>query len=155
MQREDYVLRMIAQMGQALARIRRKLLDGEHAEAGAELESTAHQAGIELPFVLALDEASLRPLLTTGGELDRPKCAFFAELVYLEWRRQVAMGRRERAARCAIRALQLYAFAYDGIVMDDETRQRVAELEGDAELNDNAVIPSDNGVIPSEARDLH
>jgi hypothetical protein len=55
--------------------------------------------------------------------------------VYLEWRRQVATGHRDRAARYAIRALQLYAFAYDGIVMDDETRERVAELEGDAELS--------------------
>jgi hypothetical protein len=135
MQREDYVLRMIAQMGRVLARIRRKLMDEQHVEAGEDLEYAAQHAGIDLRFVVALDEASLRPLLTTGGELDRPKCAFFAELVYLEWRRQLAMGHRERAARCAIRALQLYAFAYDGIAVDDETRQRVAELEGDAELS--------------------
>jgi hypothetical protein len=135
MQREDYMLRMIAQMGRVLARIRRKLLDEQHVEAGEDLAYAAQHAGIDLRFVVALDEASLRPLLTTGGELDRPKCAFFAELVYLEWRRQLATGNRERAARYSIRALQLYAFAYDGIVMDDEARQRVAELEGDAELS--------------------
>jgi len=135
MQREDYLLRMIAQMARVLARIRRKLLDEQYAEAGAELESAAQHAGIDLPFVVSLDESSLRPLLTTGGELDRPKCAFFAELVYLEWRRQVALGQRDRAARYAVRALQLYAFAYDGIVVDDATRQRIAELEGDAELS--------------------
>jgi len=129
MQREDYLLRMIAQMGRVLARIRRTLLEGKNSEAGDELEHAAQKGGIDLRLVIALDEASLEPMLRTGGEIDRPKCAFFAEVIYLEWRRQLAMGRTPQAKRCARRALLLYALAYDGIVMDDETRQRVAELE--------------------------
>jgi hypothetical protein len=136
MQREDYMLRIIAQMGRVLARIRRMLLEGENADAGDELEHAAQHAGIDLGFVIALDEQSLRPLLLTGGELDRPKCAFFAEVVYLEWRRQRAMGRMERADRCAIRALLLYALAYDGVVMGDDVRARIAELEGEVELSE-------------------
>lgn len=130
MQREDYLLRMIAQMGRVLARIRRMLLDGKNAEAGDELEHAAQKGGIDLRLVIALDEASVEPLLRTGGEIDRPKCAFFAEVIYLEWRRQLAMGRVPHAEHCARRALLLYALAYDGIVMDDGTRQRVADLEG-------------------------
>src|SRR5688572_22472130 len=129
MQREDYLLRMIAQMGLVLARIRRMLLEGKNAEAGDELEHAAQKGGIDLRLVIALDEASLEPLLRTGGEIDRPKCAFFAEVIYLECRRQVAMGRMDSAERYAQRALLLYALAYDGIVMEDETRQRIAELE--------------------------
>ena len=43
MQREDYLLRMIAQMGRVLARIRRMLLEGKNSEAGDELE---HAAGV-------------------------------------------------------------------------------------------------------------
>jgi hypothetical protein len=105
------------------------LLEGKNSEAGDELEQAAQKGGIDLRLVIALDEASLEPLLRTGGEIDRPKCAFFAEVIYLEWRRQLAMGRTPQAKRCARRALLLYALAYDGIVMDDETRQRVAELE--------------------------
>jgi hypothetical protein len=133
MQREDYLLRMIAQMARVLARIRRMLLEGKNSEAGDELEHAAQKGGIDLRLVIALDEASLEPLLLTGGEIDRPKCAFFAEVIYLEWRRQLAMGRGPQAERCARRALLLYALAYDGIVMDDETRQRIAELEGRVE----------------------
>jgi len=129
MQREDYLLRMIAQMGRVLARIRRMLLEGKNSEAGDELEHAAQRGGIDLSLVIALDEASVEPLLRTGGETDRPKCAFFAEVIYLEWRRQLAMGRVPQAERSARRALLLYALAYDGIVMDDETQQRVAELE--------------------------
>jgi hypothetical protein len=133
MQREDYLLRMIAQMGRVLAAVRRMLLEGKNAAAGDELERAAQKGGIDLKFVLALDEASLDPLLRTGGEIDRPKCAFFAELVYLEWRRQLAMGRSAQADVCAGRALLLYSLAYEGIVMEEPTRQRIAELEGEAE----------------------
>jgi hypothetical protein len=133
MQREDYLIRMIAQMGRVLAAIRRMLLEGKNAEAGDELERAAHQGGIDLRLVLALDEPSLEPLLRTGGEIDRPKCAFLAEVLYLEWRRQLAMGRLPQAERCAQRALLLYALAYDFTVMDDQTRQRIADLEGETE----------------------
>ena len=129
MQREDYLLRMIAQMGLVLARVRRLLLEGKNAEAGRDLEQAALKGGIDLALVIALDEPSLRPLLFTAGELDRPKCAFFAEVVYLEWRRQHAMGNAERAERCAQRALLLFALAYEGIVVGDETRERIAELQ--------------------------
>lgn len=129
MQREDYMLRMIAQMARVLARVRRLLLEGKNAEAGDELARAAQQGGVDLSIMIALDEASLEPWLRTGGEIDRPKCAFFAEVIYLEWRRQLALGRMERAERCARRALLLYSLAYDGIVMGDETRGRIAELE--------------------------
>jgi len=57
-------------------------------------------------------------------------------VIYLEWRRQLAMGDTERAERCARRALLLYSLAYDGIVIDDETRHRMAELEGQVEVGE-------------------
>jgi hypothetical protein len=129
MQREDYMLRMIAQMGRVLAAIRRMLIEGKTAEAGGELESAAQKGGIDLALLIALDEPSLEPWLRTGGEIDLPKCAFFAEVVYLEWQRQLAMKQSERAERCARRTLMLFALAYDRVVIDEDTRQRIAELE--------------------------
>jgi hypothetical protein len=141
MQREDYLLRMIAQMGRVLAGVRRMLIEGKLPAAGDERERAAVMGGIDLRLVLALDEPSLEPLLRTGGEIDRPKCALFAEVVYLEWRRLLAMGRMPQAERCARRAMLLYALAYDGFVLGDETRERVAELEGrvePGELRDEA-----------------
>jgi hypothetical protein len=142
MQREDYLIRMISQMGRVLARIRRMLIEGKDFEAGEELERAAHTVGLDLGLVIGLDELSLEPLLRTGGEIDLPKCALFADVVYLEWRRQLAMGRMPQAERCARRALLLYALAYDTVVMDDDSRQRIAELQGLAEpaqLRDDAV----------------
>ena len=128
MLREDYLLRMIAQMGRVLAAVRRLLTEGRTSEAGEELGRAAQQGGIDLRLLIALDETSLEPMLRTGGEIDRPRCAFFAEVLYLEWRRQVAMGDASRANACAQRALLLYALAYDGIVIDDETRGRMNEI---------------------------
>lgn len=149
MQREDYLLRMIAQMARVLAAVRRKLIEGKHADAGEDLKIAAQKGGLDLGLVIALDEASLEPMLLTGGEIDRPKCAFFAEVIYLEWRRQLAMKNARQAERCARRALLLYALAYDGIVMDEETRQRVAELEGraaPAELRDDTSVEGSSAV---------
>jgi len=100
MQREDYLLRTIAQMGRVLAAVRRMLIEGKYQVAGDELERAARKGGIDLRLVLALDEPSLEPLLRTGGEIDRPKCAFFAEVVYLEWRRLIAIGLLPQAERC-------------------------------------------------------
>ena len=128
-QREDYLLRMIAQMGRVLAHVRRLLLEGKHAEAGEELGRASLQGGIDLKLLTALDAESLRPLLTTGGDIDRPKCAFFAEVLYLEWSRLQASGRPEAAQRVADRSLLLYSLAYDDIVVDEQTRDRVAELQ--------------------------
>ena len=129
MQREDYLLRMIAQAARVLAAVRRLLTEGKTAEAGDELQRAAQSGGIDLRVLVALDEASLEPMLSTGGEIDRPKCALFAEILYLEWQRQLALERREQADACARRALLLYSLAYDGIVADDATRARIAELE--------------------------
>ena len=145
MEREDYLIRMIAQMGLVLARVRRMLLEGRNVEAGAELEEAAVKGGIDLGLVIALDETSLRPLLLTGGDFDRPKCAFFGEVVYLEWRRQLAMEHTSRAERCARRALLLYSLAYEGIVMDDETRQRITELQQGS--------PADDQPMPTTVED--
>jgi hypothetical protein len=141
MQRQDYLLRLIQQMGRTLARIREMLLAGRDEEAGAELATVAQQAGIDLRFVIALEEASLRPLLLTGGEIDRPKCALFAELVYLEWRRSLAAGRLDYAERCAKRSLLLFQLAYQHTEPDDETREKMQALAA----NDPSLARVSNG----------
>ena len=127
--RKDYLLRMIEQMGRVLARVRELLLAGRTTEARAELENAARGAGLDIGLVLSLAPESLEPLLTTGGEIDRPKCALFGELLYLERQRALADGDTARAKRCADRAAMLFELAYEGIVIDDETREKLKELQ--------------------------
>ncbi|HEY4215821.1 MAG TPA: hypothetical protein VGM67_01715 [Gemmatimonadaceae bacterium] len=129
MEQEDYLLRMIASIGIALSRIRRMLFEGKNAEARQEIEHAAVTVGLDLNLLIGLDARSLRPFLQTGGVFDQAKCAFFAELVYLEWQREVAAGSEHDADRCAARASLLYSLAYEGLVMDEQTRQHAAELD--------------------------
>jgi hypothetical protein len=128
--RKDYLLRMIEQMARMLARVRELLVAGKTGEARGELEGAARAAGLDLGLLLSLTPDSLALLLTTGGEIDRPKCALFGELLELERQRAFADGDRDRAARCAERSALLLALAYEGIVIDDETREKLAELRG-------------------------
>lgn len=134
MQREDYILRNIALMGRALARVRRMLIEGKNSEAAEEINRVSRDGGLDLPLLMGLDSESIAQLLLTGGEIDRPKSAFFAEILHLEWRRRVAVGSAKTAPHCAQRALMLYGLAYHGIVVDDETKERVASLEDYLEL---------------------
>lgn len=128
MLRQDYLQRMIQQMARNLARIRTLLSGGEYVEAEAEVERLARQAGVDLRFLISLDEGSLRPMISTAGEIDRPKCALFGELLYLEWRRALAIGRSDRAPRIADRALLVFRLGYEGGAMDAATERKVADL---------------------------
>ena len=126
--RKDYLLRMIEQAARMLARVRELLVAGKTAEARAELERAARGAGLDLGIVLSLTPESLLPLLTNAGETDRPKCALFAELLYLERQRAIADGDTARAQRCAERAHFLFTLAYEGTTVDEETQDKISEL---------------------------
>ena len=126
--RKDYLLRMIEQTARVLAHVRKLLLSGQTREARMELEAAARSAGLDIGILLSLAPESLKPLLTTGGEIDRPKCALFGELLYLERQRALADGDLPRAKRCAERATLLLALAYEGSVIDDETKQKMDEM---------------------------
>jgi hypothetical protein len=127
--RKDYLLRMIEQTARVLARVRELLVSGRTAEARAELETAARGAGLDIGIMLSLAPESLRPLVTTSGEIDQPKCALFAELLYLERQRALADGEAARAKRCADRALWFSTLAYEGTVIDEETQAKIDELQ--------------------------
>ena len=126
--RQDYLLRQIEQMARLLAHVRELLFAKKTAEAREDLERAFRGAGLDLGLALSLTPESLVPLLTTGGEIDQPKCALFAELLYLERQRALADGDTARAARCAKRAYMLFVLAYEGTVIDDDTRAKLEEL---------------------------
>ena len=101
-------------MARVLARVRELLAVGKTAEAREELQRAARGAGLDLGLALTLAPSSLLPLVSTSGEVDKSKCALFAELLYLEHQRAVADGQTEQAARARDRALMFYDLAYAG-----------------------------------------
>jgi hypothetical protein len=115
-------------MARVLARVREQLAAGKTTEARGELERAARGAGLDLGLALTLAPNSLVPLLSTSGEIDRSKCALFAELLYLEHQRAVADGQVEQAARARDRALMLFELAYAGQPVDGDVAAKIEEL---------------------------
>ena len=128
--RRDYLLRLVEQMARVLARVRELLATGKTLEAREELERAARGAGLDLSLASTLAPSSLLPMLSVGGEVDRSKCALFAELLYLEHQRALADGQGDHAARARDRALMLFELAYQGQTIDDETAAKMEELRG-------------------------
>jgi len=82
--RRDYLLRLLEQMGRAVARVR-ELLTGQFvAQAAREIEVVAQQAGVPLALVRVLSADSLTPVLSTAGEPDPLKRLLAAEYLYVE-----------------------------------------------------------------------
>jgi phage tail sheath gpL-like len=83
-ERRDYLLRMLEEMGRVLARVRELIIGQSVAAAAQELERAAARAGLTLPLVHALTGDGLAAILTTAGRLDPAKHLLAAEYLYVE-----------------------------------------------------------------------
>ena len=86
MDRRDYIMRMIEQLGGMLAALRRRILGGDtsRAETREELRETAKLGGLDYDLARALAPETLFTMVAPGGELDPARCWLLAELSYLD-----------------------------------------------------------------------
>ena len=84
MERRDYLLRMLEELGRVVARVRELVTGQSVAAAADELERAASHAGVTLPLVRALAGDGLAAVLTTAGRPDPAKYLLAAEYLYLE-----------------------------------------------------------------------
>ena len=84
MERRDYLLRMLEDLGRVMARVRQLVVGESHDAAMQELERAAAQAGLTLPLVQALAGDGLAAVLTTAGRPDPVKYLLAAEYLYIE-----------------------------------------------------------------------
>ena len=143
MERRDYLLRMLEEMGRVLARVR-ALLSGPSVTAAAqELEAAASHAGLALPLVRALAGDGLAAVLTTAGRPDPAKHLLAAEYLYVEALRAAPP---EDAALFG-RALDLYRRI--GPVADAAVQAAVADRIADLERRvATPHTPSPGGTSP-------
>src|SRR5437016_1386373 len=106
MERRDYILRLIQQLGRLFSRARELLAGGQSAAAQEELERAA--AGLGGGLARALTDDSLIALLTVGGEPDVAKRVVLAELFYVEALRARERGAVGETQRLFARSLRLY-----------------------------------------------
>lgn len=158
MHRNDYILRMIEEMGEVLIRIRRKLLGQESpekpvdADFGSLSRSLSRLAGVDLDLARTASADTLAMLVAPSGEVDPTRCWILAETLYLDGLHSSFEGRVARARASLDRAHRLFALmgpqgAY--LVGFPEARERMREIEVRLEALD---APLDEGERAGEGR---
>lgn len=120
-------MRLLEQMGRAVARVRELLTSQFVAEAAREIEVVAQQAGVPLALVRVLSGDSLIPVLSTAGEPDPLKRLLAAEYLYVEALRQAPPDAVDLFAR----ALELYRGVgpFADAALTSAVTERITELE--------------------------
>ena len=106
MQRRDYLMRMIEQMGVAFARIRQMLIGGE--PVGDVLRLEARKSGVDLDLARVLDADSLAAVLSPNGQPDVTRLWVMAELLHLDGLRLDMEGRMDEGEALHRKSLRLY-----------------------------------------------
>jgi hypothetical protein len=126
-ERRDYLLRMLEEMGRVLTRVRELIMGQSIAAAAQELERAADRAGLTLPLVHALSGDGLAAILTTAGRPDPAKQLLAAEYLYVEGLRAAPPDDQTQLGR----ALALYRGI--GPLRDAALQAAVADRIADVE----------------------
>jgi hypothetical protein len=108
-ERRDYLLRMIEEMGRITARIREMLLGGETVKATTELQAAARVVGLDVATARALTADSLLLLLRMSPDSDLGRVKLAADLLDLDADVAEAGGQTAAAATYRDKAAQLRA----------------------------------------------
>lgn len=110
MPQRDYILRLIEQMGRALAELRRRILEGpvDPAEVRAELDRALQGVGLDAGLALRASPETLELMILGGGEVDPTRAWVLAEALYIQGLGAEAGGDPDTAHDAWIRALHLY-----------------------------------------------
>jgi hypothetical protein len=134
-QRQDYILRIIEQMGQMLARLLDQILNrpGEDLSGvEADLNGAAHRVGLDLQLARRLAPDTLHMMVSPAGVLDPSRCWVLAELLYLHGLQAERTGDTAAAHESFIRSLYLYELVepdWKPVVELPGAAARVAELK--------------------------
>jgi len=84
--RQDYILRMIERLGQALIALRNRILGKEvtSAEVRTALQSVAREGGLDYELATSMTPDTLLMMVAPAGEVDPGRCWLLAELSYLD-----------------------------------------------------------------------
>jgi hypothetical protein len=107
---QDYIMRLIEQVGRMLASILAHKHAGRDLEAASEIEATCLQSvGIPMSLVRRSSPEVLWELLASGGALRYPRAIFLAELLLQEAELCERAGRSVAAVCAQLQASSLLA----------------------------------------------
>jgi hypothetical protein len=134
MPQRDYILRLIEQMGAALAALRARIL-GRKIDAGLvqeELGGLAGRAGFDLDLLRGFAADTLRMLVAPTGEVEPARCWMMAELLYLDGIQAEVEERPDDARASLEKARLLYGLIEPGgglLVGLPEAGDRIQEID--------------------------
>jgi hypothetical protein len=132
MPQRDYLLRMIEQLGAALARLRQMITGkASAADVRAEMQKTAVSAGIDLEMARVVSAEMLVSLLSAGREINPSRCWMTAEILLLDALAAEADGDFASAEISFTKALRLFELLEPAgvfLVGWPEARERVEEI---------------------------
>lgn len=134
MERRDYILRVIEQMGAALVALRNKILGRSTTPARIEedLQALAGRSGLDLDLIRGLSGDTLHMLVAPSGEVEPGRCWLIAELLYLDGLEAEIEERPEDARASLDKARTLYALiapAGGMLVGFPEAEERAHDIE--------------------------
>ena len=133
MTQTDYILRMIEQLGQMLAALRKIILQqSAPAQVIADrLTAAASSGGFDLELAKAASVETIEMLVAPEGDLDPARCWLVAEVLYLDGLQAQLEERPEEAAASLRKSLPLYTLLKPkGLFLGlPEAAARISEIE--------------------------
>jgi hypothetical protein len=132
---QDYILRMIEQLGQTLIALRRVIL-GQSALPGDvedRLMEVSRTAGLDLALARAATPETLQMMVAPTGEVDPSRCWLIGEMLFLDALQAEAEERTDDARAGFEKALRLFGIIEPGGVFLTgwpEAEERIAEIRG-------------------------
>ncbi|MGI9627769.1 MAG: hypothetical protein ACR2QM_13110 [Longimicrobiales bacterium] len=130
---QDYILRMIEQLGAALIQMRRAILGGSAAAGEVEqtLRRAAGGAGMDLDLARATTTEGLIAMIAPTGEVDPMRCWILAELFLTEGLDRSHHGDPDGATAALKKSAALFRLLGPEAVIAGypEAAERLAEIE--------------------------
>ncbi len=140
MAQTDYILRMIEQLGQMLAVLRKMILQGSAPaqEISDRLTAAASQGGFDLTLARAASVETIEMLVAPAGDLEPGRCWLVAEVLYLDGLQAQLEERPEEAAASLRKSLPLYTLLKPQSLFLGlpEAAARISEIESRLETLD-------------------
>ena len=140
MAQTDYILRMIEQLGQMLAALRKIILQqSAPAQVIADrLTEAASSGGFDLMLAKAASVETIEMLVAPAGDLEPGRCWLVAEVLYLDGLQAQLEERPEEAAASLRKSLPLYTLLKPQSLFLGlpEAAARISEIESRLETLD-------------------
>ena len=134
MAQQDYILRLIEQLGAALIQLRKAILGKgvEESEVEHVLRRSAAGVGMDLELARVASPESLRAMIAPTGEVDPMRAWLMGETLLTDALHHRSMGRVEACLGGLTRARALFTLVGKDAFLAGypEADERIAEIDG-------------------------